>query len=253
MGRVAWDIAQAAHEHGHDVALLSFLLPGEGSATTVDYHAGIRIVRYVKPVLSSWHPRRAASTIDSAAQAFRDKLANEHWDVVHIHTPYTGAGVLKALGRGPRYIYTMHSPIVLEQMINWNHEGLRGRMKMLFGLRRLKQLEGRLTHASARIHTLSEFTRQWVEHFHGLSHRVKVIPYWRRVDLQRTMSKAEARKRLGWPQDRKILFTVRGLSPRNGVDVGIRAVASLPKTWIACFTLAATASCGQRWNNLPAN
>ncbi len=227
MGRVAWDIAQAAQHRGHDVTLLSFQLPGEGSATTVGHHEGIRIVRYVKPVLSVWHPLRASRTIAAAAAAVREKLSGEHWDVVHIHTPYTGAGVLSALGPGPRYIYTMHSPSVLEQKINWSREGLIGRMKMLFGLRRLRRLEGGLTHACCRIHTLSEFTRRWVEHFHGLSHRVKVIPYWRRDELVRTMSKAEARKRLGWPQDEKILFTIRNHGAHYGIDYAIRAVAPL--------------------------
>ena len=56
---------------------------------------------------------------------------------------------------------------------------------------------------------------------------MKVIPYWRRAELVRTMSKAEARKRLGWPQDEKILFTVRQHGPRYGIDVAIRAVAPL--------------------------
>lgn len=227
MGRVAWDIAQAAQQRGHNVTLLSFLLPGEGSATTVSADHGIRIVRYAKPVLPGWHPQRAARTIAAAAAATREKLSDEHWDVVHIHTPYTGAGVLKALGPGPRYIYTMHSPIVLEQKINWQSEGISGRLKMVFGLRRLRLLEGRLTRASCRIHTLSEFTRRWVEHYHGLSHRVKVIPYWRRGELQRTMSKAEARQRLGWPQGEKILFTVRNHGARYGIDVAVRAVAPL--------------------------
>src|ERR1041385_7658760 len=73
MGRVAWDIAQAAKQHGHNVTLLSFLLPGEGSETTVDFHDGIRIVRYAKPVLPNWHPQRMARNIQAAAQAVRDK------------------------------------------------------------------------------------------------------------------------------------------------------------------------------------
>ncbi len=227
MGRVAWDIAQAAQQHGHDVTLVSFLLPGEGSATTIAHHEGIRIVRYAKPVLSGWHPRRAERTIAAAANSVRDTIGKEHWDVVHIHTPYTGAGVLKALGPGPNYVYTMHSPAVLEQMINWRGEGWTGRLKMLLGLRRLRRLESRLTHASCRIHCLSEYTRRWVEYYHGLSHRVKVIPYWRRADLVRSMSKSEARKRLGWPQAEKILFTVRQHGPRYGIDVAIRAVAPL--------------------------
>ncbi len=231
IGQAAWGgspgISHKRRKHGHQVTLLSYLLPGVGTTTSVDEHDGIRIVRCAKPVLPGWHPGRVARTIEAAAEAVRDKLSRERWDVVHIHTAYTGAGAFRALGRGPRYIYTMHSPIALEQKINWKNEGLQGRFKTIFGLRRLRLLEGELLQACCRIHTLSEFTRGWVEHFHGLSHRVKVIPYWRRAELVRTVSKSEARTRLGWPQDEKILFTIRNHGPRYGIDIAIRAVAPL--------------------------
>ena len=44
---------------------------------------------------------------------------------------------------------------------------------------------------------------------------------------QREISKKEARQRLGWPESDRILFTVRGLGPRYGIDVAIQAVAPL--------------------------
>ncbi len=227
MGRVAWDIALAARDYGHQVTLVCCLHPRAASGTTVATEQGIRIVRTVRPDLPRWHPRRGDRTIAAVAQAVHETIASEPWDVVHIHTANTGAGAMAALGKKPRYIYTMHSPIVLEQQINWRTEGALGRFKMIFGLRRLKNLEGSLMRQSCSIHTLSEFSRSWVEHFHGLGNRVTVIPHWRRPDLERTQSKQEARNSIGWPEDEKILFTVRHHAPRYGLEVAIRAIAPL--------------------------
>jgi glycosyltransferase involved in cell wall biosynthesis len=228
MGRVAWDIAELARDQGHDVAMLCYTLPGKGEPrSTAARHEGIQIVRYPKPRLPGWHPRRDERTIAAAAQAVREHLGDRSWDVVHIHSAFTGAGAMRALGDRPRYLYTMHSPIALEQKFNWAIEGWTGRLKLMFGVSRLAALEGKLMKACSDIHTLSEFSRDWVEHYHGLGDRVAVIPHWRRSELVRTMTKAEARRRLGWPEDEPTFFTVRVHGPRYGLDVAIQAIAPL--------------------------
>lgn len=227
MGRVAWDIGQALRAAGHEVAMVSCILPTADSLTTVTATDGIQIVRYIKPSLPIWHPNRDKRSIDAAANATREKLGDRRWDVVHMHSLFTGTGVRKAIGDGPRYIYTMHSPIVLEQYINWRGQGWQGWLKMILGTRRLKVLENRLLQHCSKIHTLSEFTRSWVERFHGMGDKVTVIPHWNRPDFRRTITKAEARQRLGWPQDKKILFTIRRLTVRNGLDIAIKAISPL--------------------------
>jgi glycosyltransferase involved in cell wall biosynthesis len=121
----------------------------------------------------------------------------------------------------------MHSPLVLEQQINWSGQGWQGRLKMALGTRRLKSLEARLIRSCAAIHTLSDFTRSWIQRLHGLGNNVTVIPHWNRPDFRRTLSKAQSRQRLGWPLNKKIVFTVRGLRPRYGLDTAIKAIAPL--------------------------
>ena len=212
--------------------------PKAAAGTTVASEHDIRIIRTVRPDLPRWHPRRGSQTIAAVTKAVHQTIGNENWDVVHIHTPYTGAGAMAALGKKPRYIYTMHSPIVLEQQINWKAEGPLGRFKMLFGLPRLKRLEGNLMRQCSHIHTLSEFSRNWVEHFHALGNRVSVIPYWRRPEFTRTMSRASAKAALGWPTDQFTLFTLRRHSTRYGLEDAVRAIAPLAAQCRCRFVVA---------------
>lgn len=226
-GRVAWDIAAVMRQRGHEVAMLSMHQPKLQRRPTVSEHEGIRVVRYDHPTLPAWYPGRVKRTIDAAANVVRAHLANKNWDIVHVHSMLTGNGVLTALGREPRYVYTVHSPIVMEQEINWAGQGIIGRFKLLFGKGTLLRLERRLLDASSAIQTLSDFTRRQLERFHGVGERVTVVPHWRRPELKREISKEEARRRLGWPESEKILFSVRRLGSRYGIDVAIRAVAPL--------------------------
>lgn len=227
MARVAWDIATWMRDRGHHVAFVAMHDAASPAAPGLSEHAGLRVLRYQRPRLSPLHPGRLAAGVRAAEQATREALGAERWDVVHLHTPITGEGVLRAIGRGPRYVYTMHSPSALEQRINWASQGLPGRLKLLFGLGRLRRQEHRVLAACDAIHTLSRFTREYVARHHGLGERVRVIPHWRRPGMVRTCSRAEARRRLGWSQEGKLLLTVRVHGPRYGIDDAIRAAAPL--------------------------
>jgi glycosyltransferase involved in cell wall biosynthesis len=91
----------------------------------------------------------------------------------------------------------------------------------------LHNLEHRLLASSSAIHVLSQFSRSCVEQFHGMGSKVTVIPHWRRPDLYRTVTKSQARVALGWPQQEKILLTVRRLAVRMGLDVALEALVPL--------------------------
>ncbi len=223
--RVARDVACLLRDRGHHVAALCIRGGGGADAPEVDSEDGILIIRYHKPALPGWHPGVIRRNAAAAADAVRRHLADRRWDVVHIHTHFTGAGVMEALGTGPRYIMTVHSPIVLEQRVNWAGQGWLGRLKLAFGLGMLRRLEAGLLHRCAAIHALSEYTRGHLEAFHGVGRRVCVIPYWCRPELRRTHSRSEARRLLGWPADETILLTVRQLRERYGIDVALEALA----------------------------
>lgn len=238
MGRVAWDIAMLMRDRGHDVAMVAARPQPGGDAAALTTERGIRILRYSRPILPAWYPLRARRTVATATQAIREYLGREPWDVVHMHSPFTGRGALQALGPAPRYLYTVHSPVVMEQQINWANQGAIGRLKLAFGLGALRRIEHTVLRAADQIHTLSEYTRNKVQEFYGLGNRVVVVPHWRRPELRRELSKSEARRCLGWPVDETILLTVRKLAPRYGLDVAIRAIAPLARERACMFVIA---------------
>ncbi len=235
-GRVAWDIAKAMQARGHAVTLLCYLLDSrmpEG-ITELD---GIRIVRFRKEERPPWHPERLQVIISSTTAAARRWLRDRTFDSVHVHSPLLGLGVVAALGSQPRYVYTVHSPMVLEQEIMWRSQGWPGQLKLLLGRGMLADAERRMLEAAHRIHTLSEFTREKLDESYKVGARVQVIPHWYPVQAQ-PVTRAAARHKLGWPQDAKIFFTVRSLGPRYGLDVAIRALAPLVRSHGCRFYLA---------------
>jgi len=238
MGRVAWDIAMLMHDRGHEVAMVAARQQRDGAPPAVTREQGIRLLRYSRPLLPAWHPRRGQKIIAAAVAATRQHFADEPWDVVHMHAPFTGAGVLRALGAQPHYVYTMHSPVVMEQRINWASQGAVGRLKMTLGLGALEREERAVLQVCEHIHTLSEYCRAQVERYHGLGARVTVVPYWRRPELHREHTKAEARRLLGWPADETILLSVRTLGPRYGIDVAIRALAPFARAGRCTYVIA---------------
>ncbi len=236
--RVAWDIAQLIHDNGHDVTMVS-LFSGESAVShSLETHEGIRILRIKKPGLPRWHPRRFFAGMETITQAVRATLADEPWDILHIHSPQTGLGTHRALSPKTRVVTTIHSPIVMEYLASTATTGAVSRVKSWLSLPLLKRMERRLLQSSDSIHTLSQFTRVNLHFFHGVGDRVTIIPHWKRPDLQRSLSKAEARRQLGWPEHDKLFFTVRHHGPRNGIDLSLRAIAPLIHQGLCKYYLA---------------
>lgn len=224
MGRVAWDIALLMRRRGHAVSMLCARRPADRGKDLPVERDGIRIVRYDRPDLPAWHPRRVERTIEAARTAASD-LAASRWDLVHTHTLNTGLGALRALGEDVACLATVHSPVVPEVHVHWREQGLRGRVKILFASGKLNRLEREMLARACIVHVLSQYTQSLLQRLHGLRDRVEVVPHWRRPDLRRTTTRAEARRRLGWPAEGPVLFTIRHHGPRYGIDVAIRATA----------------------------
>ncbi|MFP4353744.1 MAG: glycosyltransferase family 4 protein [Phycisphaerae bacterium] len=224
--RVAWDQALEMQDRGHEVTLVCYAQPGY-TGPALSEMEGIEVVRAPKPTLSPWSLGRDRKNIQAIAEAVQRSLARRNFDVVHMHNPFPAAGVLSALGSQMRTVFTVHSPVGMELEITWASQGLPGRIKLLLGLKKMIRLERGIFAQCDALQTLSQFTRSRVDEIYGMGGKVTVIPHWRREELKRTMSKAEARDRLGWPQDKKILFTVRRHVTRMGLDVAVDALACL--------------------------
>jgi len=225
--RVALDIALLMREYGHQVTMICKAENCKGDTSTTTSPEGIRILRYKQPKLNNLGPFYTLNQIKTVQKAVRKLLPNINWDIVHIHSLFTGAGVMEALGDETCYLCTVHSPVVAEQQANWAHRGFIGKAKLLFGLRILRRLENNILHKASAIHALSKFTRSQIQYFHGLADKTTIIPHWIQPQYTRTKTKAEARALLGWPRNTPILFTVRNHIPRTGLDIAIDAVAPL--------------------------
>ena len=226
MARVAWDMARAARDRGHEVGLIAARPPGR-TEPTLDEVEGIQVARYCRPSIPNFDPRYIPRTFRNVHRTLGQFLSRRRWDVIHSHSPFSGLGAVRSLGPATRCVSTIHSPVVLERAVAWDQEGRAGQAKKLLMGPVLWYLEGALLRRSHGLHTLSSYTRRQMGRFHGrgVERRVQVIPHWCREEQRRTLTREEARRRLGWPDDRKNLFTLRELGPRYGVDTAIRAVA----------------------------
>lgn len=237
MARVAWDIALQMRDAGHRVGMLCTRRGKAIDAPEFTETDGVAIARYSRPALPFWHPGRIRRVAAEGAAVARRSLGMCRWDVIHIHAPFTGAAARQAFGPGPRYVYTVHSPVVQELRVNWRSQGWPGRVKLAFGQPSVLRLEGGLLRQCQAIHALSQYTRDQLEKLYGLGDRVSVIPHWRRPEFSRTHTRAEARRLLGWPADEKILFSLRQFKPRNGIDIAIRAIGPLAQKGKCWFML----------------
>lgn len=227
--RVAWDIAQIMRDRGHNVTFFCC----KQNPQDEDYvrAKGVSVVRFQLPKTFPIDPLKVWKQITAGLKAAKKYLVGVNWDVVHVHIPLLGNIVYRLPGqeKGPKYICTVHSPSVQEEQINWAAQGLAGKIKWTFGKGQLKKLEGTLLKKAVRIQTLSEFTRESIHKYYGVGNKVTVIPHWCRRDFTRKYLKPEARKLLGWPEKALIVFSVRRLAPRMGLDVAIKAIAPLLK------------------------
>ena len=223
--RVAWDTATAMRDRGHEVAMVA-LAPRGQNRHSVESNQGMTILRVVKPELAQFHPGRLAAGIRAVHSARREVLPGQRWDVVHVHTLQVGNGLYATFANAPRRIATVHSPAVLEWQANRAPSSI-SRLKGLLGKPLLSWLESRLLRAADEIQVLSRFTRARIGELHDVGDKIRVIPHFLTGAAKPAPSRAEARARLGWPEDRRILFTIRHHSHRNGIDLAIRAVAPL--------------------------
>lgn len=186
---------------------------------------GVREYRY--PVDESSPARFLSSTLGRSRALFDRLLTEEPVDLLHAHQPFTGFALLRAPRRQSLpAIYTCHSLAFEEYATRNPHAN-----PLLAALHTMgrRGLERGVLKRSDRILTLSEFMRQRVQQAHRMAReKIEVIPGG--VDERRfrpNPDKAAVRKALDWPDDRFILFTVRNLVPRMGLDNLVRAMSAV--------------------------
>jgi glycosyltransferase involved in cell wall biosynthesis len=155
-------------------------------------------------------------------RTFRSLEENFPFDLINFHQPFSAISVLSLTGsRRVPYVYTCHSLSFEEYVSRTPVPGnpLKWVLHYLqVSLR--KSIEQTVLKKADQLVVLSEFTREKLEQTYGLApSKVRVIPGG--VDLERfrpSTDKTQIRARLGLPADKFILFTVRNLVPRMGLE-----------------------------------
>lgn len=216
--RLAYDEAVYLSKLGHMVWVITQDPTGEQPEYT--FRDGLHVLQYTSPQLSLFDPRR----ITIHQQLTQQRLAEyipQGVHVVHGHSLLHYAGALRQYGDTAKRIYTVHSPLKLEMQAS--SRGASAFKKLYY------TLNGQLNHRIERyclensdiITSDSSFTRQVLGDLHApaIQARTQVVPGW--VDTLRFQiadDRVALKRELGWPQDKPLLFTLRRLVPRNGVD-----------------------------------
>ncbi len=139
-----------------------------------------------------------------------------------------GMASFEECGRSALRICTVHSPVVLEEALNWTDGTIAGAIKLGFGLPLIYHLERGHYRKAHRLSTLSTYTAATLQRLYGrrVAAKIRTIPWWSDAK-QPAGSKSEARVLLGWESETPTFFTLRRLVRRMGLDLFIAALHSL--------------------------
>ena len=141
--------------------------------------------------------------------------------MVHGHVPLSSAAAFRFYGNSAHTCYTIHSPSGMEMAIEWRNSSLARRLTKSVGISMLNRIEAACLTRPQVVTALSQYTKECLREIHGakVADRILVIPGW--VDTARFVpleDRSAAKQRLGWPADRPVLFTLRRLTARMGLD-----------------------------------
>jgi len=157
------------------------------------------------------------------------------FDALVLHHPVSAlaANRTRSVAALPR-VMVLHSIYFLEYLDRHTYDPRTGAEHGLGLWRRpivaaLRWMDGRNLRRSHRVVVLSDFTRLLVErHYPDCLDKVTKLPGGADLDVFNTsISRADARERLGLPPDRTIFFTCRRIEHRMGVFELVEAVEQL--------------------------
>ncbi|HBB67631.1 MAG: hypothetical protein A2X28_06065 [Elusimicrobia bacterium GWA2_56_46] len=210
-GRVAWETARRLAAKGHRLSVLTKGTAGKTDFETVD---GVELYRY------------RGSPVKFLAAVKRIIQRHGKIDVLDLHHPYTAFLAQRALGGVPA-LYNFHSPWAEEYAIRAGDLGF-GPGRKILGCFFRKLLERSALKSSKVILNASRFMADRLMAAHGLASRI--IPLG--VDTGKFFPASDAaalRKKLGIPGDSFVVFTVRNLVTRMGLENLVEAAVSVAK------------------------
>lgn len=229
--RLAWEEARFLSDHGHKVWLVAQAKSDQTREVSV--HEGVTVLLYppVPPYLQGlakwyWHQQRVKSLVQ--------RCVGDQVDVLVGHAPLQSFAAHHAGLHDARVVYTAHSPVRLEhksglaKMASWKRIGHWAAEQALAKIERniLSRAETVVVHSEFMASTLRR------EHPRVFKKKpIEIVPAWISAPFFAGASSVErARRQMQWPSTSPVVFTLRRLVLRTGVDRLLRATALLIKS-----------------------
>ncbi len=160
------------------------------------------------------------------------KTRTEKPDAINLHFALYSFPILDLLPKGVPITFNFHGPWAYESKQEVVHQQVSVFIKHWL-------IEKRTYNRCDRFIVLSKaFGRILHQKYYIPWHKIHIIPGGVNTDrFQPSLSPQQARSKLGWPQDRSIIFTTRRLVCRVGIDKLLEALAKI-KPRISDFWLA---------------
>jgi glycosyltransferase involved in cell wall biosynthesis len=225
--RVLREQALGLGRSGHHVRVITRSVPGDGRArVTVE---GAEEHRF--QVSRSNEFAFVSSTLDQSVEAFDLACRGQQFDVGLIHQSLAGLGpLLRRRGQISHWFYMCLS-LAHEEYMTRVTPGSSNVMQLRWKLNGMarRRIERLVMSRCERIMVLSRFMWDRVVEFHHIpEQKLCLIPG--AVDelaFHPPLDRAAVRASLKFPEDRTVLFTVRNLVPRMGLEHFIEAIARL--------------------------
>jgi glycosyltransferase involved in cell wall biosynthesis len=224
--RVLWEQATRLAGRGHRVRVL-----GRAPETPRSYRgdAALAVAHFA---VDRRGPLAFVRTAALGARAAGARLlAERRPDILHVHQPLAGFGVLRsAAARGVPALYTFLSPAPSEYRARRGMTSLHRRgMGGAAAVAALWLLEWSCLRRASLVHVLSDFSARQVRALYGVP-GARIVKIGGGADTERFRPAADrtaARAALGLRPQVTLLLTVRNLEARMGLDRLLEAMARL--------------------------
>lgn len=217
-GRVVQEFSLSLIRLGHEVTILTRRKRGLPAAETVD---GIKVVRY-----ACGNPLNLYRSI---AEHLKELTRHTRYDAVLLEQPFPGLPVFfSPCLKDTPVIREFHGPWHDEYRVKTGGS----RLKSSLGVRLRKAIDLLTLQRAQKIRVLSDYMKEEVLRIDPrLESKIVVIPGGVNTERFRpAKSRAAVRADLKIPEGRRLLFTVRNLTPRMGIQNLIPAMEKIVKT-----------------------
>lgn len=224
--RVLFEQSTRLASMGHAVTILTRRMPAHTSEHEIIH--GVHEWRYSVDTSNSL--TFFQSSLNQCRKLFQKISQDISFDVINFHQPFSAYAVntLKTSG-GIKKIYTCHSLAFEEYQKRLTDRSLLKQPAAFLHTTIRKFIEKFSLNQSQKIIVLSQFTRDKLITTHGIpEHKIDIIPGAADIDyFHPAPDKTVLRREFQLPDNKLILFTVRNLVPRMGLENLVKAASFL--------------------------